>query len=264
MKNHEHLAAHPFMELNSWHIKPVIIKLSPLLMKRVQETGDIRNKGPTVLESSEYYHVTVFQKASALICAVERLENSLTYIHKFPSPRTYEKKGIHQFSWLEYHYSYFVVTYDSLFDIALILTNTVFQLGISEKHCKPSIIEDNAWVKQTSVKASLIELGKIASIYGKKRNLFVHRGDIPDVKSIVKSITDSDMLELLKASSTVHLHSEPIVPLELIDNVFKYESKKIIAELDDDVIKAQKAVARLFDSLLPIYKKKARLLKIVV
>ena len=72
------------------------------------------------------------------------------------------------------------------------------------------------------------------------------------------------MLELLKASSTVHLHSEPIVPLELIDNVFKYESKKIIAELDDDVIKAQKAVARLFDSLLPIYKKKARLLKIVV
>lgn len=248
------------MERNSWYIKPVIVKLSPKLLKRVQETGEIRNKGPTVLESSEYYHVTVFQKASALISAVERLENSLTYIHKFPSPRTYEKKGIHQFSWLEYHYSYFVVTYDSLFDIALILTNTVFQLGISEKDCKPRIIEDNAWVKQTSVKASLVALEKIASIYGKKRNLFVHRGDIPDVKSI----TESDMLDLLKVYSTVHQHSEPIVPLDLIDNVFKYEGKKIIAELDDDVIKAWKAVARLFDSLLPIYKNMALLLKIVV
>jgi len=223
-------------------------------MKRVQETGEIRNKGKTVLENSEYYHVAVFRKATALIGALERLEHSLTYIQEFPRPRTYEKKGLHQFSWLEYHYSYFVVTYDSLFDITLILTNTVFQLGIPEKDCKAHIIKENEWVKHTSVKTALIGLEKITSAYSKLRNPLVHRGEIPDVKSI----TESDTIDLLKVYSTVHQHSEPIVPLDLIDNVFKHESKKIMAELDGDVVKAQKAIAQLFDSLLPIYIARAR------
>jgi hypothetical protein len=254
MKNHEQLAAHPFMEKNFSWIKPIIDKFVPIMMKRIRETGEIRNKGKTVLEISENYHIAIFQRASTLINTVERLKISLLYIEKFPSPRTYKKKGISQFSWLEYHYSYFVVTYHSLFDIALILTNTVFQLGILEKDCKPSIIKDNLWVKQTNVRATLVALDKITSTYGEKRNLFIHRGEMPDVKTI----TESDFIDLLNLFSTVDQHSKPIVPIDLIDNGYMYVSEKIIIELKKDVEKAQKAVSRFFDSLLPIYNEKAQ------
>ena len=242
------------MGKNFEYIKPVLDKLTPGMMKRVQETGEIRNKGKVILENSEYYHVTVFQKSAALISEIERLENSLIYIGKFPSPRTYEKKGIHQFSWLEYHYSYFVVTYHSLFDTALILTNAVFQLGIRDKDCKPFIIKSNEWVKNTPVKTALNALEKNISNYGTIRHLFVHRGELPDVKDT----TESDMLDVLKVYSTTHQHSEPIVPPYVLDLAFKHESKKIVVKLESDVIQAQKSVSRLFDTLLPIYSKKAK------
>lgn len=254
MKNHEKLSDHPFNKKNIEYVKPVFNKLTPKMVKYVQKTGKIRNKGRVFLGDLEYYHVTIFQKASAIIGAVERLENSLLYIQKFPSPRTYEKKGVHQFSWLEYHYSYFVVTYHSLFDTALILTNTVFQLGFSEKDCKPSRIISNRLVKSTSAKSALTALEKVTSKYENIRNLFVHRGEMPDVKSI----TNSDMLDLLKMYNTVHRHSDPIVPLDILDNVFKYESQKIITKLDGDMVKAQEAISRLFDALLPIYRNKTR------
>lgn len=258
MKNHEHLTTHPLVEQSFQHITPVLEKLSPELAKRAQGKGRIRNKAITVLENSDHYHVMVFQKASALISAIERLENSVTYIDRFPSPRAFEKKGIQQFSWLEYHYSYFVVTYDSLLDIALILTNSVFQLGISEKDCKPQMIKGNAWVKNTSVKPALDALGQVTLGYREIRNLFVHRGDILDISSV----TESDILELLKVHSTVYRHSEPLVPTDIIDSIYKYESKKIISKIGDDVLKARKAVTKLFDCLLPIYKKKSHSLKI--
>jgi hypothetical protein len=254
MKNYEKLSAHLFMGKNFEYIKPVLDKLTPDMVKRVLETGVIKNKNSVFIDKLEYYHVTVFQKAAALISEIERLENSIIHIQKFPNPRVYEKKGIHHFSWLEYHYSYFIVTYHSLFDTALILTNAVFQLGIPERDCKSSLIKNNEWVKNTPVKAALTSLEKIVANYGMTRNLFVHRGELPDIKAI----TESDMLDLLKVYSTVNQHSEPIVPPDLLDNMFKYESKKIAVKLEGDIVKAQEGVSRLFDTLLPVYKKRAK------
>jgi len=257
MNIHEQLAAHPLLDCNFGYIQPVILKLSPKILKRVEETGKIRNDGIEEIEASEYYHVSVFQKAAALISAVERLEHSLIFIQKLPYPRRYEKKGVHQFSWLEYHYSYFVITYDSLLDIALILTNTIFQLGNNERECKLSVVRDNEWVKRTPVKATIDTLEKLTSSYGKTRNLFLHRGESPSVKSV----TESEMLDLLQVTFTVHQHSKPIVPLELVDRVFKWESKKVVDELNNDLIEAHDAIILFFDSLLPVYKNRAQMLK---
>jgi hypothetical protein len=253
MKNYEKLASHIFMKKNFEYIKPVLDNSIPAERKHLNQTGKFRSNQKKPLNISDYYHVMVFKKASAIISEIERLEESLVYMQKFPNPRTYEKRGVHQFSWLEYHYSYFVITYHSLFDTGLILTNTVFQLGIPEKDCKSTIVIGNEWVKGTTAKTTLIALEKLISNYGKTRNLFLHRGAIPDVKSV----TNSDLLDLLKVISTVNQHSKPIAPVDLVDNVFKNESKKIIIKLNSDVINAQRSIAKLFDALLPIYKSKA-------
>jgi len=255
MINYEYLSSHPLMKQNFGYIKPVLDKLSPKLSKYAHETGKIHlNENSTSLDFAESYHVAVFQKASAFITALERLEHSLKYIHKFPSPRTYEKQGITQYSWLEYHYSYFVVTYQSLSDIGLILTNTVFDLGIPEKDCTPQNIKNNAFIKDTPVKPSLKALEKAISSYKSKRHLFVHRGELPDIRSV----TESDILDMLKVFSMVHQHSEPIVPLDLIDDLYRKESIRITSALNEDITKARKAITHLFDSLLPTYTKKSQ------
>ena len=242
------------MRKNFEFIKPIIEKTSPDILKRFQETGEIRNKGNLSLDKLDLYNLAVFDKAAAIIGEIERLENASVFIQNFRNPRAFEKLGIHHVSWLEYHYSYFIVTYHSLFDISLILTNAVFQLGIPEKDCKASIINDNEWVKRTPVKTALDGIRKIVSNYGQTRNLFVHRGILPDIRSI----TDSDMIDIINLYCTINQHSAPIMPLEMIDKVFSFECKKISIRLEGDIVIAQEAVYRLYDSLLPIYIKRAK------
>jgi hypothetical protein len=254
MDNHEKLSGHPFMGRNFDYVQPVINRAMPKLLRHFEETDEFGYDAAEELGPGEYYHVAVFSKAAAIIGAVERLENSLHYIHTFPRPRAYERKGIHQYAWLQYHYSYFVVTYHGLLDMALILTNSVFQLGIQEKDCRPDIIKSNAWIRNTPVETAIRALEKATSAYGNQRNLFVHRGEMPDVKSIA----ESDVLDMLELFSTANQQTEPPVPHELLDNAFKNESNRIIAKLSSDVIRARKAIEQLFDTLLPIYERRGR------
>jgi hypothetical protein len=250
MKNHELLSSHSLMKYNSTFITPIIEKISPELIKEVEETGKPPRKRTTTLGFSEIYHLLVFQKATAIIDCMERLENSLIFIEELPKPRTYEKKGIHHFSWLDYHYSYFVVIFVSLYDTALILTNIIFRLGIPEHECKPNIIQENEWVKLTSVRKTLINLGRITSKFKGTRNFFVHRGEIPDISNV----TGSEMLEFLKVYNNVRHEMRPIYSDEQFDQLIKAESKKIIIELGNDLVNAQKELSVLFNNLLPIYK----------
>lgn len=250
MKKQDKLSNHPFMTFNTEYIIPIIEKTVPKTLEQIQETGEIRNKNNEYLENSDYYHYLVFQKASAIISGVERIENSLIFIRNFPNPRSYERKGIHQYMWIEYHFSFFVLNINSLLDMALILTNTVYQLDIKEKDCNLRHILRDSQVKNTCIEIALRELNIIVSKYKETRNLFVHRGEIP----ILRSITESEMLDLLKVYSTVLRNSKPIVSVETIDSVYKNESQKLAEKLNIDVKKLIVAIIYLFDTLLPKYK----------
>jgi hypothetical protein len=244
------LEHHILLKLNFKHIKPLLERKSYELIELVEETGEIQKNTETVLDEPEFYYVTVFSQASALLDGIRRLESAKEFIRKFPNPRSYEEKGISQFYWIEYHYSFFIITFNSLFDMALILTNTIFQLGNLERNCKPHIIKDNTHIKNTQVEKSLKKIEKITSTYRSQRNLFIHRGESPNIVKII----DSDTLDMLKLHSSVHItQSKPVVPIETLDLAYKYESEKICSELETEISKVQKAIYNLFTNLYPTY-----------
>lgn len=244
------LPSHPLLTEIFNNNKPYLDYATAELLKRVEETGEIRNPKNVSLDDKQYFHISVFHKVSAIISGVDRLDYAKKYIERFPSPRTYERKGITQYMWIEYHYSFFVITVDSLFDMALILINEIFQLGNSERNCTPNIIKKNSWIKKSAIASSLGKLEKVTSSYRPIRNLYVHRGEVPDILSI----TESDTLDLLKLYSSVRLHSDPIIDVSILDSVFNYESKKICSELENEIEKVCEIIWDLFTNLLPKYK----------
>lgn len=127
-KMHKDLASHPLMKRVFENVKPTFDRSAERLKKAALK-GKIRAESEEAITESQSYQFDVFKRANAVLDCVYQLEDIRKFIKRFPSPRTYEKEGISQYRWIEYHYSFFVVTLVSMRDTSLILVNAVFRLG---------------------------------------------------------------------------------------------------------------------------------------
>lgn len=249
MKYSDSLYEHLILVTNFEFTKPLIKQIDLLWKKQINETGLFRIPGKPVNTWSNDFHVQLFQKATDLIGAIQCLEQSLVFIQKLPYPKTFDKVGISQFSWIRYHYSYFVITYKSLIDIALIFTNTLLEIGIEENKCNFDRITNNKKVKNTDIENTLIELKKKANNYGLIRNQLVHRGLLPDLRCI----NDSENLDFLWAIGSLGERAKDIIPPKVIRQEYKKEIKGIVKVLEEDISIAHSLVNQLFDCSLPYY-----------
>ena len=242
------LASHPLMKRVFENVKPTLDGSTERLKKAALK-GKICAESEGAITESQSYQVDVFQRANAVLDCVYQLEDIRKFIKRFPSPRTYEKEGISQYRWIEYHYSFFVVTLVSMQDTALILVNAVFRLGNPEKSCRAEIIKKNECVRNSGVNKRLDKLEAIVSPHRPVRNSYVHRRMAPELYKIF----GSNLLDHLKLHSFINLHHDPIVDKQLMDLAFKGETTKISERLGTEISKGKDAVWRLFDSLFPIY-----------
>jgi len=250
-----HLAAHPLMKKAQSNLRPLLDRASRELMKLAQK-GKVRSKGNERLWEFEFYDYDIFFRVSAAISAVERLKQSQQFMRTFPRPRSYEKLRINQHIWIEYHYSFYVITLVSLFDIALILTNLVFRLGNREQDSKEHLIKNNSWVVRTSVKDALENLKKLIEPHKVGRNLHVHRGEVQSIAEAIKS-EELDRLALINSAQTL---GGPTIDKEIIDFAYKGHVQKICVRLEKERGEVSAAILRLFDCLLPIYTEKSNAL----
>jgi hypothetical protein len=249
------LYSHPLIKKLMDSLRPVAIDASRRLNDAAKK-GKLRSKAPYDLWEHERYDYDVFTHLTLIISGVEGLERSQNFIRRFPQPRSYEKQGINRHAWIEYHYSYYVVTLVSLFDIALILTNSVFRLGNRERDCKSDLIMTNNWVSRTPVERALADLAQLIRPHREGRNLLVHRGKLQDIASAMKS----DELDLLKAISFVHMHAEPLIDKKIIDWAYKGHVKEICERLQEERDRVCDAIWHFFDAIFPTYDEKSTVL----
>jgi hypothetical protein len=160
MSEEKSLESHSLIQNLMTNLRPVIEAAGKELVKLAEKTGEVRKKSVTPLPEPYFYHYEVFYYATSLLNAISRLKDIQTYLIRFPQPRTYEKHGITQDKWIEHHYANYVVTVVNLYDIALILTNVVFRLGIPPRQCRDNVVKENEWVKKTQVKPALDHLNR--------------------------------------------------------------------------------------------------------
>jgi len=240
------LGSHSLMQSLLRNLQPVLEVAAEELKRRIAETGEVRLKGGMPLPEPFFYHYEVFYYASALLGAIDRLEEAHVYLERFQP--AYEEHGITQDQWIDYHYSYYVVTAVSLYDIALVLTNVVFRLGIPPRHCRDSIIKRNRWVRTTPVKAALDELYRQVKPYVELRHLLVHRGEMPKLEQI----------DLLRLFSFAHRFSDPLVDPRDLKQLYALEVAAVCSGLEIEREQIRQAVRNLFDALLSIYEARAK------
>jgi len=248
------LASHPLLKLALENIRPLLDEAQEVL-ERLAEQGEVRSDENVALREHAFYDDDVFSKAVVLMDCVDRLEQSQVLIDAVGKPG-WSGAGLDRHTWIEYHYSYYAVTVVSLADIALILTNAVFRLGLRERDCKHSLIAGNWWVAKTPVKTALDNLAELIKPYRKGRNLHVHQGRLQPIAEVM----GSKLLDQLKLFSFVERVGKPVVPSAAIEKGYELEVPRVVERLEQERTTIQAHIVAVLDVLHPIYKQKSEAL----
>jgi hypothetical protein len=253
----EKLGLHPFHKVLTDSLKAsimdprstdVLVAGMATLMRNPfggEDPLNIQNRGKAKIGFSEEqaYGWDVFDHARKAECAVEGLEEAQIHVSWFPQPREYGKLGITEHKWIHYHFAHYIVIEAGILDTILVLTNSVFRLGLHPRDCTKRTVAENEHVRQTPVRDAVLELDKTIAPHRQPRNLYAHRGEIPKLEA----------LELLGMYSFAQHTGEPIVDEGILDAGYRVERTKISGALETRTGGIVKGIEKVFTSLKPIY-----------
>jgi hypothetical protein len=207
-------------------------------------------KEPEELSELEQYLISVFRWTARLADSFRRLEHVRAYLAHFRILKQYNETGIKRMDYIKYHYSNHAVILLGIFDLALILTNSVFRLGIPERQCRPEIVIENSWVRRRGIDKSLRELNSAVEHLREPRNVFIHRGYPRDTEDL-SCLTGVEIFLKADNSSTI---MSPSRVRPAYERVFKQERLRILDELDKQEEPVFNISMELLTGLHPVYK----------
>ena len=257
---------------NGANDKPEYYKLlaRPFLVKVLENqrslTNPVRKQAIRAFQAGESpelditpefaYHNSVFHYASNLIGAISRMEEVPIYLRRFPNSKFYNEHGITLHKWVNYHYSNYLVVIVSLYDIALLLTNAIFVLGIDPRCCNEKRVAKNRFVRKTKVKGALDKLGVAVDDYREPRQLYVHRGRVPSLDFLDElesfRFTQEAMEELELERQPTDL-SNPLMNPFVVRDLYRHERRKLITQVTQTTSSFVELLIEFLDSLFPVY-----------
>ena len=235
---------HKFCKYNLENLRPMYEMFEDLKWEpKLDSSGFYRPTNPPKLNNLLSYHFYVFQYMANLLSAVERLSHIEVFINKFPSPKTYEKNGITEDRWIEYHYSNYNGTQVTIFDTAVLLVNEVLILGLGPKECNERTVLRNSKVEFTKVGKALQKLRNDTEKYRNPRNLAVHRGQE----------TDLGVLQVPSALSLLQKAGTPMIEINKLNKIYKLTRRVIVYDLHHQTQTVTDNISHLFDALFEHY-----------
>ena len=238
--------------LENEFVKSIEQRVSPKNRPKLPESAEGRQSSSSlVLTEEQAYHNEVFEYASNLIQAIERLKEMPYYLARFPNTKTFQNQGITLHTWIHYHYSNFLITGVSIYDTTLLLVNAVFRLGLHPRDCNNRTVTRNRNVHKTSVWTALKSLDEVTKKYRESRNLYVHRSRNPGLEFL-------DRLEsfrfIQESSESLNIEAgDPIIHPVIRKELYKLERRKLIEIVRNETTAISDSVKEVFDALWPIY-----------
>ena len=206
-----------------------------------------------ILTEEQEYHNGVFGHTSNLIQAVERLEEVPFYLARFPNYKTFQKRGITLYKWIQYHYSNYLISGVSIYDTTLLLTNAVFMLGLHPRDCNDRTVTKNQNVRKTLVKAAIEDLDKVTQGFREPRNLYVHRNIMPHLEVLDRLERFRFTQEGLESLGIAESVSEPIIHPIVRKELYKLERRELIKTIRAETVAIADSIRSVFDTLYPVY-----------
>jgi hypothetical protein len=250
LSNAASIRSHPLAKAVIDNLRWINKGAAPRLAEMITKPGGLRKRGKVASHPPcDIYDRLALQGIGRILTLLDRLGNAQEMVLRFPQRTAWERVGITRDVWIEYHYSYFLISLCSLPDLSSPLVNNIFRLGLLPKHCKLWVIKENGWIRGTAVQKALSAIEKNTGSDQVLRNLHIHEGETPDPADL----TDSDLYDLLKITAFAKLHGDLDFSAKLLTAGFRAEAHAISDELYSRIGEGTKAIGHLFDALPPVY-----------
>jgi hypothetical protein len=254
MKKKRTVKSHPLIQTLHRTVFPELYQSLRQILEKANpsQTSRSRSQNARSVQKVNPYHVLVSKQAGHLSGLVENLRLSLFLIRRYPHDEFGGGKTLPHMKWINYHYSSFITGFVGIYDAALVLTNTVFQLGIPETRCRNDVVKENLHVRNTKVYAALRKLDNIIATHGPSRHAYVHRGEPPGVDEVISYWLQG----IIKDEVSPRIGYDPVDP------IFPHRLiNPICRRLNRDVVNLEDALCEFLDALLAAYKDQVKLLR---
>jgi hypothetical protein len=151
--------------------------------------------------------------------------------------------------WVKYNYHIYMLIYQSVLDVALLLTNEILDLGIPTRQCNYNMICRNRRVKDLAIDRILDELSRLTEEHRRGKNLLLHRGISPPPR---KSGGATISLDITNLAVELELTEEQI--RSSLEEFSSYQDKtQLIQQMSRECEEIESVAERLMDALLPQY-----------
>jgi hypothetical protein len=203
------------------------------------------------LSQKQRYEIESFLWCSRLSVVFSRLKK----IREMGSRSMYKKKGEDKSKvindWMLYNYQLYTVTYQSISEVALLLTNAILDLGNPPKNCTYGNISENRRVKAAGLVDTLKTLMDKTKEHRERKNLLVHRGKAVRPPVTKAKIIDFDVSGVAEAMGT----DEETLKANLQEFLAKKSREHLYEKIESECEDIKLVVAQLFDELYPHYLK---------
>jgi len=200
------------------------------------------------LSPKQQYEYNSYYWCKTLVDVLNRLESIRTMTGRSLYKKKNEEKSLLLQEWIVYNYEHYTLVYQSILDIALLLTNEVFSLGNPYKKCSYSTVCDNSRINGTSVHRILEKLRKTTSKHHEGKNLLLHRGER------IKLPLESRILDTIDVTNMAIKFGIEVGDMrELVTEFLAIHTRRdLLAIMDKECKQIESQVEKLFDELLPV------------
>ena len=181
----------------------------------------------------------------------------LAWIRSMTSRSVYgrrnEDRSVLLEEWIVYNYEHYTVVYQTILEVALLLTNEIFGLGNPYRKCSYSTVCDNTRIKGTSVHRILGKLKDTTDKHRGRKNLLVHRGE--RIRPPLDTVDLVDSTEVIDMASKLGIEiggEREELPVEFL---LIHSRKELIEIMEKECTEIESQVEALFSALLPYYHK---------
>ena len=181
--------------------------------------------------------------------------NRLNRIREMTTRSIYKKKGEDKGqlinNWLYYNYQLYTVTYQSILEVTLLMTNEILDLGNPYRQCNFSSIYENRRVKAAGLDGILKMLMQKTKKHREGKNLLVHQGKATPVPSKGKELAMIDISSIAKELQT----DEEDIKAYLSEFLALKSREQLFEKMKRESTDIKLLVKQLFDELYPNYMK---------
>jgi phosphoenolpyruvate carboxylase len=248
------LTRHTFYIAVLDNLKPLITRTRDAIPGDPAKLAEWREKNRATLTTTDHYVMQVFERANNLMHIINRLRRARYLLGR--SPSAYKSRGLsfNRDDWSEYHFFVYTTSLASVLDCALLLSATVFRLGLPPRFCTFDIVTQHHWLAKSNLPKHLRSLKKSLWQHIERRHRYLHRGE----ESNIGELTDPDAFLYLRAATLVadafhHEYSYNVeIPDPILSNWWRLELRQLRPLLEQSEKDVFTKVSQVLDSLQPV------------